>query len=161
MSTYYEQSIAAIDKLIATTAERVKSTNAKYAEAKADATAAIAIVEDATTAAINGACTNADAYAAAKTAEIAKAKAHDYASYAASATSAAKIAANHHGFLQKYHDDYDYHLEKNEEWSFQWNRYEFYFEALNAYIAFLREKGFKVEREEPMQYVVFINVTKQ
>ena len=144
----YEQSIAAIDTLIATTAARAQAADAKLAEAIAAATAAAAIAN-----------TIADA-AAAKVAETARADAREFATHAASANCAAKIAANHHGFLQKYHDDYDCNVNSNS-WSFTWNKYEQYFEALNAYTAFLQQKGCKVEREEPMQDYVKVFVTKQ
>ena len=145
MSTY-EQSIAAIDTLIATTAARAQAADAKLAGAIAAATAAAAIA-------------NTDA-AAAKVADRARADAREFATHAASANCAARIAANHHGFLQKYHDDYDHNI-NGRSWSFTWNKYEQYFEALNAYTAFLRMKGCKVKQEEPMQDYVKVFVTKQ
>jgi hypothetical protein len=85
----YEQSIAAIDTLIATTAARAQAADAN---ASADA-------------------------AAAKVAETARADAREFANHAATANCAAKIAANHHGFLQKYHDDYDHNI-NCRSWSF-------------------------------------------
>lgn len=126
----YEQSVAAIDMLIATTAAHAQAADAKVAEAMA----AVNNIADA---------------------------AVDRALYeAATANRAAEIAANQHGFLQKYHDDYDHNINCSE-WSFSWNRNEQYFEALDAYTVFLRMKGCKVKREENRQEEVMVYVTRQ
>ena len=137
MSTYYEQRTTAIDNLIATTAARAKAADAKLAEATAAAASATGDV-----------------------AERARADAREFATHAASANCAAKIAANHPEYLQKYHADYDRNINCGS-WSFVWNRNEFYFEALNAYTAFLREKGCTVKQEENRQDEVIVYVTRQ
>ena len=145
MSTY-EQSVAAIDKRIVTEAAYAKAADAKLAEAIAAANAAIANA-------------TADA-AAAKVAERAQADAREFATHAASANSGAEKAAKQHYYLQKYHDDYDHNINCSE-WSFSWNRNEFYFEALDAYKAFLRMNGCKVKQEENRQDDVVVYVTRQ